>query len=112
MMKSEYRALTEEFRTRMLAELEKPEEDQELPGDDKWLFIDTLATCRTPGCPVEGKTMRLELAEPIDGVYRVLCGRCHITVEDLDPMLEDDEDFRLNVRLPNGNFGVTGDTGD
>lgn len=108
MTKDEYWAFANGFRSRMLAEIEKPENEQCLPDPDEWPSLDVLVTCHTPGCPVEGMTTWANVSEPIDGVYRVICGRCQKTVTDIDPMLEDDEDFRLNVRLPNGNFGVVG----
>jgi hypothetical protein len=45
-----------------------------------------LATCRTPGCPVEDRTYTVEMypnsAEPI---FRAQCGQCSNPVTDLVP---------------------------
>lgn len=100
MNKSQFLELVEGFRTTMNQEFEKPESERNLPED--WLTHDVLSTCYTEGCPRQGLTGKIKVSESLDGVYKVLCGMCHSSVEDLDPMLEDDEDFRLDTRYPDG----------
>lgn len=65
-----------------------------------------IVTCRTPGCPMENHSHIASVSEQLDGVYKVLCGRCNRPVEDIDPMLEDDEGFRLETSYPDGSSWV------
>jgi hypothetical protein len=106
MNKAEYESLSQAFRNKILAELQKSEEDR-VPVDE-WMQLEVIATCHTPGCPRDGLSHKLQISEPVDGVYRVLCAPCNRAIEDLDPMLEDAPDFRLNVRDENGELGVRG----
>lgn len=61
-----------------------------------------IVTCHAEGCPNGGMSYLALIGEQLDGVYRVQCGRCLNAIDDLDPMLEDDEDFRLETSLPDG----------
>jgi hypothetical protein len=97
--KQEFDTRVSEWRRRYNEEFSK--ENPDIPED--WeLHWDVLATCRTEGCPWQSKTHRLTISEQLDGVYKVLCASCNRPVEDLDPMLEDHPDFRLNTRLSDG----------
>lgn len=103
MMKEEYLEVSSGFREEMSA---KDSNDFTEEDMENWLTWTVLSTCHTEGCRVEGVTFEGFIAEPLDGVYRMICGMCCNTIEDIDPMLEDDDEFRLNVRLPDGSFGA------
>lgn len=78
---------------------ENPEKMPPRGYEKSW---ECITTCRTSGCPMENHSYLAKITEQLDGVYRVQCGRCGNAIEDLDPMLDDDEEFRLNCRMPDG----------
>ena len=43
---------------------------------DQWPKVRAQVTCRTPDCTAAGATETVEIAENVDGVLRVECGRC------------------------------------
>jgi len=103
MKKEEFLSLSKAFRERMQVEIETLPEDEW--GSD-WMSTDAIATCHTEGCSASEMHLRVSVAEPLDGVYKVLCGMCSRAIHDVDPMFEDDEDFRLPTRYPDGNSWV------
>lgn len=107
MKKEDFEKKSRDFRDRVNAEARKPEKDRRFPEDD-WMRVDVIATCRTTGCRREGISHKLTVAEPADGVYRVLCAPCNSPVRDLDPQLEDDPEHRLKTRFDDGTPGFEG----
>lgn len=63
---------------------------------------EVVMTCSTETCTNYGRYWKDTVSEQLDGVFRVLCGLCQHPIEDMDPLLEDDETFRLNTRMPDG----------
>lgn len=61
-----------------------------------------IVTCHATGCPNGGRSYFASIGEQLDGIYKVQCGMCLSAIDDLDPMLEDDEEFRLETRYPDG----------
>ena len=78
------------------------ENPDDMPPDDFNKSWKCITTCRTLGCPMQDHSYLAQISEQLDGVYKVVCGRCNNPIEDLDPMLEDDEEFRLECRAPDG----------
>lgn len=70
----------------------------------EWPTVAALIRCRTDGC-VRNDDSVVEVAHisiPLDGVWKVVCGRCSRPVEDLNPELSDDPSYRLPARYPDG----------
>lgn len=72
------------------------------PEDNPELLWDCVLTCDNEDCSNYGFYWWDRVQENLDGVYRVMCGLCGAAVTDIDPLLEDDEDYRFNYRLPDG----------
>lgn len=83
-----------------LKEFEKPLEEQK-PLEEP-VRVDVVLTCRSEGCPLRDLSYWHRVEVPFDGVYKVLCAPCNSAVEDLDPMFEDDADFRFPTRYADG----------
>lgn len=68
-------------------------------------MIDVLIRCRTEGCPRNDDSIQevSRMPVPFDGVWKNVCGTCGRPVEDLNPQLSDDPDYRLPTRYPDGN---------
>lgn len=101
MKKHEYLSLSQEWRerwTRVFDEGPPP------LGSNPEFIWDCVITCSNAECVNFDRFWWESVQENLDGVYRVICGLCGKAVEDLDPLLEDDEDFRLNCRLPDGSL--------
>lgn len=66
--------------------------------------IDVLIRCRTEGCPRNDDSVQeiSRMPVPFDGVWKNVCGTCSRPVEDLDPQLDDDPDYRLPTRYDDG----------
>lgn len=69
---------------------------------DEWVTVSAVIHCRTPGCVRDGIAEDATLPIPLDGVWKVMCGQCSRPVEDLNPQLSDDPDYRLPARYPDG----------
>lgn len=55
-----------------------------LNGEDvEWVCVTTDVTCHTTGCIADGRPIRMNVAENLDGVYRVSCGGCQEAATDL-----------------------------
>lgn len=52
------------------------DENGEWLPPNKWPHVDLIATCKTPGCPVEGVSFDVRLAENVDGSYICECAQC------------------------------------
>jgi hypothetical protein len=50
---------------------------------DLWPHADWIATCHGQGCPVAGVGFRTTVWENVDGIRRVVCGRCTHPITDL-----------------------------
>jgi hypothetical protein len=88
--RSEYEAMAEEFRAAMLAESEKPRDEQVWPNHtDEWLSVGGTATCDTPNCANYGVGFPVLLHENADGIYRVVCGECGASIT---PVLDLEDD--------------------
>lgn len=69
---------------------------------DEWLVFEMLIHCRTSGCPRDGIPEIAFVAVPVDGVWKVVCGQCSRPVEDINPQVSDDPDYRVATRYPDG----------
>lgn len=71
-----------------------------------WILI----RCRTEGCPRNDDIHQeiSPMAIPLDGVWKNVCGTCNKPVEDLNPQLTDDPDYRLPARYPDGSSWMSG----
>jgi hypothetical protein len=69
---------------------------------DEWLVFEMLIHCRTSGCPRDGIDELAFVAVPLDGVWKVVCSQCNRPVEDIDPQVSDDPDYRVAARYPDG----------
>lgn len=80
------------------------EEYNATEGDylEEWTTVDVVIHCRTAGCVREGISEEVNLPVPLDRVWKIVCGRCSRPVEDIDPQLSDDPDYRLPARYPDG----------
>lgn len=108
MKKRDYESASAEFRQMLSREFQKPPEEQDLPEPRNWMNVTVIAVCGTEGCRNKGLGLRTRVAEPFDGVYKVLCGMCNSAIEHLDPMFEDDPDYLLPVRYPDGESWLKG----
>lgn len=72
------------------------------PDENPELLWDCVVTCDTESCDNYGMYWWEQVQENLDGMYRVVCGLCGQVVTDIDPMLEDDEEFRFNCRRSDG----------
>lgn len=108
MKKSEYEKSSSEFRAMLSREFVKPPEEQNIPTTRNWMNVPVIAVCATEGCRNQDKGLKTLVAEPADGVYKVLCGMCNSAIEHLDPMFEDDPEYLLPVRYPNGESWLKG----
>lgn len=95
MKKSEFLKRRQEWRDRWNAFFES-ESSEDIPGNFE-LDWRCIVTCHAEGCPNGGRSYIARISEQLDGVYRVQCGMCGNAIDDLDPMLEDDEEFRLET---------------
>lgn len=70
----------------------------------EWPNAAAYVRCRTNGCPRNDDSIEevAHISIPLDGVWKVVCGRCSRPVEDLDPRLSDDPEYRLTTRYPDG----------
>lgn len=101
MKKIEHQELASQWREEWNRFFEENPEPTGLPED--WqMETNVLVTCTTDGCSQQNKTHRLTVGEQLDGLYRVWCAGCSSPIEDVDPMYEDDEEFRLPVRREDG----------
>ena len=107
MKKEEFLQQTEAFAESMREFFSRPQ-DQWGQEDFEPMSVEIVKTCRTSGCPWDGVAERMVVDVPSDGVYKVFCAACRSAVEDLDPMLEDDEDYRLPTRYPDGSSWLLG----
>jgi hypothetical protein len=89
MKRSEYEKAAQEFRSRLLAEAQKPQEEQEWPDYDDWLSVPGVSTCTTPTCRAFAQHLPVTLHENADGIHRGQCGECHRSTI-VRPVLEDD----------------------
>lgn len=106
MNKDDFLRETQEFAQRWNEYFSTPESERD--GDMDPLQIRVIKTCRTRGCAWEGLSEWVLLDVPGDGVYKVFCAGCTSAVEDLDPVLEDDEEYRLPVRYADGSSWLVG----
>jgi len=89
MKRSEYETKAAEFRSLLLAEAEKPQDEQVWPEPDEWLSVQGTSTCTTPTCRLFGYPVAVTLYENADSIYRGQCGICKEPT-DARPALEDD----------------------
>lgn len=101
MKKQEFLDEQESFRATWNSFFALPEEDRK-GTDMEPQSVTVLKTCRTEGCAWKDLSEEIKVDIPGDGVYKVLCVSCMSAVEDLDPMLEDDEDYRLPTKYSDG----------
>ena len=45
-------------------------------GPEEWPSVQAEVTCRTSGCPAEGRAHVVTVHENVDGSYAVECGPC------------------------------------
>lgn len=81
---------------------------EEFTGVQPILMV--LIRCRTDGCPRNDDSIQeiSPMATPSDGVWKNICGTCSRPVEDLNPQLSDDLDYRLPARYPDGTSWMEG----
>lgn len=89
MKRSEYEPKAEEFRAFLMAEGEKPRDEQVWPEFEEWLSIPGTSTCTTPSCPAFNVADPVVLHENADGIYRGQCGACGNPTQPV-PTFEDD----------------------
>lgn len=61
----------------------QPDKDGNYPEVDDWPYVQRLAVCATPGCPVEGIGFDIPVACSTTGLLNVVCARCSQPVNDL-----------------------------
>lgn len=78
--------------------------------DGEWPVFWVLIRCRTEGCPRDDDSIQemSPMSVPLDGVWKNFCGSCNRPVEDMNPQLTDDPDYRLPARYPDGSSWVSG----
>lgn len=89
MKRSEYEPKAEAFRALLMAEGEKPRDQQVWPEYEDWLSIPGTSTCTTPTCPAFDVADPVVLHENADGVFRGMCGQCGNQITPV-PTFEDD----------------------
>ena len=77
--------------------------------EGEWLVIEALIHCRTDGCVRKDIPELAPFAVPVDGVWKAVCGRCSKPIEDINPQLSDDPDYRLPTRFPDGSSWMVTD---
>lgn len=82
------------------------------PGENPELLWDCVVTCGSEDCPNYGFFWRERVQENLDGVYRMMCGMCHSVITDMDPLLEDDPEYRFNCYFPDGTIWTEEPTDD
>lgn len=98
MKKSRYQRICQQWRAAWVEDVDCATVD--VPD----LYWKCVLTCSTQTCANYGFFWRDDVPENPDGVYRILCGLCHEAIVDIDPLLEDDEEFRLNCHMPDGSI--------
>lgn len=105
--------IRKDYEKTLLKFQEEVERLSKLPEDQRKFekeppTIEVIACCKTPGCSWNEKYHKLEMTFPADGVFRAFCASCRSAIEYLDPMFEDDGEFRLPTRFPDGSPWLLG----
>lgn len=100
MKRKEFENRVSEYLDFWIPEFQKPEVERK-PLEDP-MQVNVVLTCHTEGCPLQEMSYWHSADIPFDGVFKVLCAPCGRPIEDIDPLFEDDPDFRFSTRYPDG----------
>lgn len=71
--------------------------------EESWPRLDVRYICDGEGCHQAVDWIEFRVSVPVDGVWKIWCGPCSKPINNIDPMLSDDPDFRLPTMFQDEN---------
>lgn len=68
--------------------------------EEDWPHFPVRYICDGEGCPQSVDWIDYMITIPLDGVWRLWCAPCSAPIHNIDPMLSDEPDYRLNTMMP------------